>query len=64
MNSNPDAKPMTVDDAPLKMTLFQSVRHRIWRMRANRAFDNRDQREPGTPEWEAADKRLRKVFGE
>ena len=65
MNSFDDTPvPLLPEEQPLKMTLLQSLGHRIWRLRANLAFDNRDQHEPGTPEWEAADKRVRKVFGE
>ena len=52
------------DETKARMTPWQQIKHAAWQWRANRAFDNRDQHEPGSPAWLKADVRLRKVFGE
>lgn len=65
-SNRPGCKIQTAHDCEARsvMTPWQKIRHTVWLWRANRAFDNRDQHEPGTPAWKAADVRLRKVFGE
>lgn len=50
----------TFDLLPLSRT--QRFKNVLWRWRARRAFDARDQHEPGSSAWFEADKKVERLF--